>query len=472
MQKVKEAAQAILNWAKKGSFFLIISHFDADGLASAGIIGKALARLDVPFHLRIVDHLDEELLEEIKNTEHDVLIFTEIGSGYLDLIQGKLGDRSEIIVIDHHQPLLKAPSKIVHLNPHLYGFDGSREIAGSGVVYLVVKEIDNKNVDLSILAIVGALGDMQDKCDKRSLCGLNDLIAQEGVREGYLKISVDLIFYGRETRPLHKALAYTTNPFLPGLSGEEDKCLALLTSSGINLKNGERWRTISDLSLEEKQSLLAKIIEFSSASGFPGKKALDLVGTVYTLEKEEETIPTRDAREYASVLNACGRMNKTGLAVSLCLGDRTSSLQEAQQVLTDYRKTLAKYIRFLAENPSYVQEMERIYAVRGEDWLDENMTGALASMLSSSGIANEDKVMLVLAKSKESLMKISARANEAMLSKGLNLGEVLQGLVKNYEGVGGGHDIAAGANIPIEFIDKFLEDLNSSLRKILGDQNV
>jgi RecJ-like exonuclease len=469
MQKVKEVAQIILDNVKKGSSFLIVSHFDADGLASAGIIGKALTRLDTPFHLRVVDHLDEELIEEIKGMEYDILMFTEIGSGYLDLIQDRLGNKNEIIVIDHHQPVLNTSSKIVHLNPHLYGFDGSKEIAGAGVVYLVAKEINDKNIDLSTLAVVGALGDMQDKCDKRSLCGLNDFIAQESVKHGYLKISIDLIFYGRETRPLHKALAYTTNPFLPGLSGEEDKCLALLTSSKINLKDGERWRTISDLSLEEKKLLLTKIIEFLSASGFPGKKALDLIGTVYTLVKEEKTTPTRDAREYAAILNACGRMNKAGLAVSLCLGNRSSSLQEAQQVLTDYRKTLAKYISFLTENPSYIQIMEKIYVIRGDEWLDENMTGALASMLSSSGILDEDKVMLVIAKSRESSLKISARINEAMLSKGVNLGEILQNLAKIYKGVGGGHDVAAGATIPIESIDKFLKDLNSSLCKILGD---
>ncbi|MEM3522560.1 MAG: DHH family phosphoesterase [Candidatus Bathyarchaeia archaeon] len=469
MNKVKELAQIILDKAKKGNSFLIISHFDADGLASAGIIGKALARLDTPFHLRIVDHIDEKMIEEIKSIEHDVLMFTEIGSGYLDLLQDMLSDKNEIIVIDHHQPILNISSKIIHLNPHLYGFDGSKEIAGSGVVYLVSKEIDKQNIDLSTLAVVGALGDMQDKCGKRSLCGLNDFIAQESVKHGYLKMYIDLIFYGRETRPLHKALAYTTNPFLPGLSGEEDKCLALLTSSKIDLKDGDRWRTISDLSLEEKKLLLTKIIEFLSTSGFPGKKALDLIGTVYTLIKEEKTTPTRDAREFAAILNACGRMNKTGLAISLCLGNRSSSLKEAQQVLADYRKTLAKYINLLTENPNYVQAMERIYAIKGDKWLDENMTGALASMLSSSGILNEDKAIIVIAKSKDYLYKISARVNEFMLSKGVNLGELIQNLAKLYKGVGGGHDIAAGATIPAEFISEFLKDLNLSLCKILGN---
>jgi RecJ-like exonuclease len=63
-----------------------------------------------------------------------------------------------------------------------------------------------------------------------------------------------IIFYGRETRPVHKAIAYTTSPFIPGLSGEEDECLGFLVNLGIRLKENDRWRSISDLSAEEKHS--------------------------------------------------------------------------------------------------------------------------------------------------------------------------------------------------------------------------
>ncbi len=42
-------------------------------------------------------------------------------------------------------------------------------ISAAGVTYLVARELDDENKDLSTLGIVGALGDMQDKNERRTL---------------------------------------------------------------------------------------------------------------------------------------------------------------------------------------------------------------------------------------------------------------------------------------------------------------
>ena len=49
--KIKETVDFIRD--SKGSF-LCISHIDADGLSSAGIIGKALHRDGINYHIRSV----------------------------------------------------------------------------------------------------------------------------------------------------------------------------------------------------------------------------------------------------------------------------------------------------------------------------------------------------------------------------------------------------------------------------------
>ena len=69
---------------------------------------------------------------------------------------------------------------------------------------------------------------------------------------GHLNVETDLLFFGRETRPIHKALACTTTPFISGISGEEDKSLALLVSLGITPKKDDKWRALRDLSEDEK----------------------------------------------------------------------------------------------------------------------------------------------------------------------------------------------------------------------------
>ncbi|MEM3607086.1 MAG: DHH family phosphoesterase [Candidatus Bathyarchaeia archaeon] len=285
LKKAEEISDFIKEEASKNSKFIVVTHFDADGLASGGIICKALIRLNTFFHLKVVEQLSEESLLKILKINSDVTIFSEIGSGYLNLIKNIFKGR-KIAVLDHHQIEPNVEIDFPHLNPHDYGFNGGKDISGAGVNYFVAKALDEKNVDLSPLAIVGALGDVQDKNPQRALKGLNEEIVKEAEKAGLLKSEVDLIIHGRETKPIHKALAYSANPFLPGLTGEEDKCVALLSSIGIPLKRGSEWVKISDLSMEEKQKLLTKIIEYLSSRGFPGSIALNLIGVNYKILTE------------------------------------------------------------------------------------------------------------------------------------------------------------------------------------------
>ena len=176
---------------------------------------------------------------------------------------------------------------------------------------------------------------------KTSLGGATDPIdnfVQEGIENGHIKAETDLLFYGRETRPIHKALAYTNDPYLSGLSSEEDKCLSFLLNLGIELRHKDRWRTLTDLTTDEKQKLFSEIAKLLSSKGIPNDVTFSLIGTVYTLIDEDRWTSLRNGREYASLLNACGRMNKAGLGVILCMGDRGEVLNETLEVLDSYRK--------------------------------------------------------------------------------------------------------------------------------------
>jgi len=465
MARIGEMAEAIREEAGKNSSFLVITHFDADGLGAGAIICKALMRLAAPFHLRIAQGLDEEILGEASRSRYGVVIFNEIGSGYLDLI-GEIDFRGKkVMIIDHHQVAGDLPEGVMHLNPHEHGFDGSREISGSGIAFLLSKSIDEANRDLAPLAVVGALGDMQDGGPRRSLVSLNDEIAQFAASIGSLEIREDLILHGRETRPIHRALAQTTSPFLPGLTGEEDRCLDLLASAGIKVKEDDRWRVLADLDEDEKQRLLSNIIKHLSSKGIGGELALELVGKVYTLSRERRWTPLRDGREYASLLNACGRMERPGLGISICMGDRGAALDEANRTLAEYRRSLAQCMSEIYSNPSRVRALREIFVILGEGLIDEGMTGAVSSMLSSSGAFDSKKVIVVSTMTKKGEFKISARLLGGARGLGINLGSILKELSAKYSGQGGGHDVAAGAQIKAEFAEEFLRSLDEELCK-------
>jgi single-stranded-DNA-specific exonuclease len=468
LARAAETSETLKDKASLGSRILLLSHYDADGLAAIGIMGSCLARIEANFQLRVIKELDPETLEEALRSDPDLLVLTDIGSGYLDSLT-KAAEKHDIVVIDHHPPTGEA-ARVFQVNPHEFGVDGATEISAAGLAYLVARKMSSSNSDLSALAVVGALGDMQDKNSERRLRGANELAVQDGIRHGCLRTDKDLLLFGRETRPVHRALALTTTPYLPHLSGEEDNCTALLVTHKIPLKVGERWRTTSDLSREEKQTLLSAIVELLVSKGFKGSKALELIGTVYTLTKEPAGSPTRDAREFSSMLNACGRMDRQGLAASICLGERGAILDEVQEVVASYRKTLAEYMEWITETPSAIMELKTLCVVRGEDKIAENMTGAFSSILSSAGHLNPNKATIVGARSRDGGVKISARAPDLLLKKGVDLGLALQKASAAFGGFGGGHNVAAGAHIRSANAEDFYRMIDNLLLEQMKEE--
>ena len=466
LKDVSEAAEQIRKHIENNETIHVISHFDADGLAAAGIIGKALLRLDATFRTRIEKWIDEKVTEQVNTDKPPLTIFTDFGSGYLDLLNAKLSERA-IIILDHHQPIGEPSPTFAQVNPHTHGIDGSRDLSGAGVTYLVAKALDEKNTDLACIAVVGALADQQDKYEQGKLGGVNEQIVEDAVNRDLLNVETDLLFFGRQTRPIHKALACTTSPFIPNISGEEDKSLAFLASLGIAPKYGEKWRALRDLSEDEKKKLFSGIADYLISKGYPSDTAMRLIGKVYTLTKEEPWTPLRDAREFAVLLNATGRMDKPSLGVAVCMGDRGTALEQANTVLEEYRRTITKYLSWLNEKPERIEELNSIYVVKGEDFINENIIGAVSSILSTS-LPNPEKPLIAYSFIPgEEQIKISARTLDAMTSKGLDLGEIMRVAAEKYSGRGGGHNIAAGAQVPTKNLESFVDCVNELVKKQL-----
>ena len=462
----KQAADLILETVENREFIHVVSHLDADGLAGAGIIGKALTRLGAFFRIRIERWLDEKIANSIATDKPALIIFADLGSGNLDVLNSQLVD-NHLIILDHHQTTEEANPGFVHVNPHLHGIDGSRDLSGAGVVYLVAKALKKTNLDLAQVAVVGALGDMQDKYESRALGGVNKIIVKDAETAGNLQTETDLMFFGRETRPIHKALAYTTVPFIPDISGQEDRSVAFLASIRISPKKGDKWRVLRDLSEEEKKRLCSALADHFASKGLSGNVALNLVGRVYTLSHEEPWTPLRDAREFSVLLNSTGRMGRTGVGVSVCMGDRGAALEEARKVLDEYRRTITKYLGWLTEKPERIEELNNIYVAHGEGIIDDKMIGTISSLLSTNIPKLEKPLVAYSAIQGEELAKFSARTTDPLVKKGLNLGEIMKTAAEKYSGRGGGHNIAAGAQVPIRNVDAFIKLVDTLVKKQL-----
>jgi single-stranded-DNA-specific exonuclease len=466
-----KAAKAIMETVEKDGFIHVFSHLDADGVAAAAIIGKALFRLDARFRLRVTQWIDEKIIGEIISDKPQLVVLTDFGSGYLDLLDEKVpGFR--VLILDHHQITGDVDNEnFVQVNPHLQGIDGATDVSGSGVAYFVAKAVSTENVDLAPIALVGALGDLQDKNEQRKLGGLNALIVDDAVGAKLVKVEKDLTFFGRETRPIHRALAATNSPFIPGLSGEEDKSLAFLASLDIKPKEGERWRALRDLTEDEKKRLSSALADYLISKGLHAEVA-NLIGNVYVLANEEAWTPLRDAREFAVLLNSTGRMDRPSLGIAICMGDRGAALEEANRVLEDYRKSISTYLGWVMEKPERMKELENIYVVYGETFINEKIIGTISSILSTR-LTNPEKPLIAFSNiEEENASKFSARTTDLALSKGVNLGDVMRVASEKYGGKGGGHNVAAGAQVPIDQVENFINTVNDLVGKQLKGEDI
>ena len=446
----------------EGHILRVVTHNDADGVASGGILSRMALRMGAHFRTTCEKRLDEATVKAIAEERPRLVVFSDFGSGYLDLIARHLNG-VDTIILDHHLPVGIAPEELVHVNPMLHGIDGARDIAASGISYTLAKRIDEANRDLSTLGIVGALGDQQDKGPKKTLTGLNTLIEREAEEAGLLQRRVDLIFYGYETRPVAKALAYTMSPFIPGFSGVEDRCVAFLNSIGVELKTGDRLKALRDLSDEEKRTIFSSLSSHMVSQGCDSKTVHDLIGTVYTFKAEEPSTPLRDGREYSSLLNACARMGRAGVGLSICLGDRGEAVKEAEATVDEYRRKIGGYLDWVRQG-DHLREMDAIYVLRAGSEIDDTIVGVVSSILLNQGIV-KDKPIVASASSDDGTVKISARGTEEIAARGLHLGRVLQEAAVAFKGAGGGHDIAAGAYLPAEGEAEFMVRVNELVKK-------
>jgi len=444
LQRAGELAQII----RKSKEIHIVTHIDADGITAGAIASEALKRAGKDYSVECVKQLDEMVIKKLLDEDHELVWFTDLGSG----IASQYPEMQKIIT-DHHECPGETDASF-HLNPHLFGKDGSYEISGAGTTYLVAKTLSHKNKDLAPLAIVGAVGDLQDRrfCQ---LYGMNTTIFQEGEELGLLEKKKDLRYFGKETRPLAKLLQYASDPSIPGLSGREEACTAFLQDLSIRLKEGDAWRRWIDLSKDERQTILSALAEMFLTKGFGYKVARQILGETYLLSKEEEGSELHDAKEFATLLNSTARYGQYEVGLQVCLGDREKWLKQARSLLRGHRHNLVEGLQFAKEEK--IVKRTYVQYFHAGDGIRDTIIGIVTNMMLNSDEVPSDIPLIGFATTENGDVKVSARTTQAVVDRGVDLSLVMKRAAETVQGIGGGHNIAAGATIPKGKEEEFLE---------------
>lgn len=434
LNRAEEASKLLKEHLDKDHVVRVISHNDADGISAAGVICNAISQEGGKFHVTMAPRLKEEVLDRLVKEKYKLFFFCDMGSGYVERI-GRL--KGQAIIADHHQTMDSTgddEESLIHVNPHLFGMDGTRDVSASGVTYLTVRPLEK--VNLTGLALVGAFGDMQYS---DGFQGVNQTILTEATDAGVVEEQEDLKIASK-VEPLYKALAHTFQPGLPGISGDLEGSQAFLEKIGISY--GIKF---TDLANEEKDFLREHLANLNP----------EIFGQVYSIPKEDPAL--RNLENYAEILDACGKNKHDAVGLSICLGDRKSAIAQGVEYLNKYHESLIKGVSWIRREGS--QEMDYVQYLYTEDKEKKKIMGTLATLGVDLDILNPQKPVITLSRMHDQI-KISGRTTMEMTSKGVNLGFALEQAAKSFNGAGGGHNIAAGAVIPYREMENFKNLVN------------
>ncbi|MFW9792918.1 MAG: DHHA1 domain-containing protein [Candidatus Thorarchaeota archaeon] len=481
-----EAARLVKESEKVYAF----SHIDADGISALAIIALMLEREGKEFEWKNIHQINSESIiqieEEVQNYKPDLVIFSDFGTGQIELVKKHIASIDEVesvIILDHHLPqnedvtseLEKPTTKLIEINPSQHGLSGSYDLSGAGAAFLLAYFVSQANVDLTELAIVGATGDLQDYYG-RGFKGLNRVIVELGEDTDHLRVTRDLTFFGIHTRPLPYLLQYATDPYLPGLTGAEDSCYAFFEERDVVIRSENEWRTWVDLEANEKQRVIQGIIQIVLENYNDPRVAKRIIGDVIILSNRPAKTEMRSAKEFSTLLNACGRNKRPEVGVRICMGD-PDAFREGRSLLQQHRTNLAMALRRL-ETDGY-EEKPGMYIVNDPETPD-TIIGIVIGMAQGSMIIPTDRPVIGISTNttdNSPLVKLSGRAHKLLVERGVNLKEVFVEVAEQLNigydmlvAEAGGHPMAAGAFIQKPQLNEFLELASSKLAKVLGKE--
>jgi RecJ-like exonuclease len=456
----QEAAEKI----KEAESATIISHIDADGIASEAVMRQAISREAIDVKSVFVRQLEPLTMKHVPEDD-SLKIFIDLGAGQQNLLEERGLSEDEVIIIDHHISQ-DTDTPYFQVNGLNYGYE---KLSAAGIGYFVAKKINDSNTDLAKIAVVGNVGDMMAR-EHCGLIGPAREIVEDGVMHGNIIVKEnELNCYGISTRPLHFCLSYSDDPYIPGITNNSREAENLLRyDAGIDIKkrNG-KWLVWEDLNPGEKRSIISRLALRLYNAGEPTDR---LMAEHYIFPDEFRYSPLRNASEFATMLNACGRWIKPKTGSAVCCGDRKEAYRESEYMLRHHRKIIREMMEYIIDNG--VTELSHLQYLHVEDKFPDTIVGIGAGMALSK--LNWRLPIMILCylrdeneegKDYDDVVKVSMRTNERMVREGVDLQAALQIASEKVGGGGGGHKIAAGAYIPRSAEGEFAENVNRILRE-------
>ncbi|MFH0713465.1 MAG: DHH family phosphoesterase [Candidatus Micrarchaeota archaeon] len=425
---------------------VIVHHFDADGIAAGAITFSGMLKNGVEPTVQCWKKITPENLQQLsETTNYEQIVFCDLSVSPEEA--EKYFTNREIVILDHHELKGEYKENVFLANPHSYGIDGSVSVSGGGTSYLAFR----KYPELAQLALVSAIGDLQDR---DGLTGVNELILKDAIKSGVAITKKDLRLFGRSARNLIAFLSYCSEPFLPGLTGNDKTCAQFLAENEIPFKKNDKFISYYELTDDEQKQLASALIEYCFMKKMPEKVVEKIIGDTYLFPSEVKGTPFYDAHEFATLLNACGRNNAAQVGFGACI-KRENDREAAVQLVQRHRINLRKGIGIAKRK---ISDAGPFYLIDCRGQVKDSIIGTVAGAVLYSVEPNKPVIAIANDDEDETMVKISTRATKVLVANGVDLNYLLKTATKDLgKSAGGGHTIASGASVEKKYLPEFLK---------------
>jgi RecJ-like exonuclease len=416
----------------------VFSHNDADGIGAASVLTSMLVRAGKGAQTTNLKSFDLPAIQASLVPGVDLLIVADMGSNNLTALEA-LG--AKVIVLDHHRAE-KDSEKVMHLNPSVLKVDGARYACASTLSMLLAVTVDENNWDLLPLAFAGMVGDRQHQ---EGLIGVNAHLYNEGSKRNLVQEKKGSLL---PPGPVGEGLMRASHPFIRGVSGDAQGIARLLQEANVRAES--TWDGLDEGGRRRLSSLISlRLLEQGCSLG--------------SLEDElapDYFFPQDNSRAYllTRLINACGRVDETALGLAMLLGMKEAR-ERAETLVKEYDEMLLDAAKRTAE-----RGLSKEIAIQHFESPHKEVSSELCGLV-MQWVGDQDKATICLTRMDREF-KASSRGTRRLVDKdGLDLSVAMRDAAASVGGVGGGHNIASGATIPLGKDIDFLQALDAIIAK-------
>lgn len=405
-EQIKEISQKI--FSPKIKKIKILSSIDTDSIVGAAFFVRTLDKLNYSFSCSFCKKINDNTVNEINSdiSEAVVLINPKTSAEKINKINKK------IIVIESISKEIS--EKATTISPQ--AFLQNLEVPVSALIYILCKELCKEITDISYLI---PLGFFETDLD------IPETLLNETIISKKLEIKKGITILSSQTLPIHRAIADTLCPYLPGISGSEDNAIKFLIENEIPVRENSKFKKLSDLNEEQTKRLLTAVMLKRLGSERSPEMVL---GNTYIIISEDENSIIKDLKGFHYLIQACIAYGKPALALNICLNLLYKS--KAYEFVMNSQVEIAKAMEYyLLNKKSMTIENPEITFIKMDSNLDYKFLNIFAKIVNNCNFLNSRLVgVIAFNPGGEALVQLEINNNDKRVL--LELVKNLQNLIK------------------------------------------